>query len=102
MKTILEILEYHFPDRAEIDPEELEQIADEIEKVARDGIKDGERFYYHDHCGRRLYPLCAIDRLEAHEEAESCFSTDFSIAILDKEDLELYKKDGWEVMDEDF
>lgn len=44
---------------------------------------------------KELYPLCAIDRLEAYEEAESCFETDFSIAILDKEDLELYKKDGW-------
>jgi len=95
MKTILEILEYHFPDHAEINPKELKEIADKIEKVAREGIEDNEQFYYHDHMAKELYPLCAIDRLEAYEEAESCFETDFSIAILDKEDLELYKKDGW-------
>jgi hypothetical protein len=94
MKTTLDILKYNFPDMNQIEPESLIEIAKEIDDCIRERAKEDETFYLFDHMAKTLYPLCAYDLMEAYSEA---FSMDlgYGVTTLDKEDLELYKKDGW-------
>ena len=100
MKTILDILKYNFPDRNEIDPEGLQDIANEIEDIIREPAQEDEVFYLFDNMAKQLYPLCAYDYLEAYSEA---FSMDigYGVSPLTEKELKEYKKEGWTV-DEDF
>jgi hypothetical protein len=96
MNDIVNILKYYFPHTTEI---KLEKIANKIETIIKDPLKEDETFYIHNSESKELFSINAPNRVEALEELNYRGIGD-SVCALNKEDLILYLKDGWTILEE--